>query len=86
MSTHDLNRAQSSARKTPPDQWETTRRCALCGVALPPYSGRGRPRKYCSECGSTGPNGQGAYLRDWKARNPAAVAAYNAKRRAGRDA
>jgi hypothetical protein len=49
-----------------------------CGTTLPPYTGRGRPRKRCPACAAD----RAGLARDWRASNPARVDAHNAARRA----
>lgn len=50
--------------------------CA-CGVLLPPYAGRGRPRLLCATCAAKSKSAKA-----WRAANPGRVEAYNATRRA----
>jgi len=51
--------------------------CVDCGGSLPPYSGKGPPRKRCKPCAAD----KAALGKAWRAENQAAVDAYNAARR-----
>lgn len=51
--------------------------CDMCAAVLPPYSGRGRPRKRCEACGAD----KSALSAAWRTANREKVAAFNAARR-----
>lgn len=55
------------------------RRCRACNAAIPPSTGRGRPRKFCTACVPPGAGAVGSAA--WRAVNPERVAAYNDGRR-----
>jgi hypothetical protein len=46
--------------------------CDICNDPLPPYSGRGRPRKRCEACASD----KSALARAWREQNEERVRAY----------
>jgi len=47
-----------------------------CGATLPPYLGRGRPRKRCEACAAD----KSALAKAWRAAHPSRVAAHNIAR------